>query len=121
MIALLIKSVTAPARKSKPAAKPAEAQPSAAAEHAGKYAGLLAVLADHNPESKFGPDTVEPGHDVTFKAGTFIGAGKVSAVGKHGVTVEDEDARQHRIHWHEITGHVGGERKGKKSGGDAEK
>jgi hypothetical protein len=122
VIPLLIKSISAPARKPKPAAKPADPAPTTATpEHAGKYAGLLALLADHNPESKFGPDAVEPGHHVTFKAGTFVGSGKVTAAGKHGVTVEDDDARAHRVHWHEITGHVAGESKGKKSGGDAQK
>lgn len=103
---IFIKAISAP----KPKAKPAQANKhkAAAADAAsGRFSGLLAILADHNPDCNFGPDKVKPGHSVTFKAGTFAGGGRVMAAGKHGVTVEDDDARAHSVHWHEITGHVG--------------
>ena len=115
---IFIKAISAPKPKAKPSGK-REAAASAAAT--GRFAGLLAILADHKPESKFGPDAVKRGHAVTFKAGTFAGGGKVMAAGKHGVTVEDEDARSHSVHWHEITGHVGDEDKDGKSGRNAKK
>lgn len=79
------------------------------------FAGLMAILKDHKPMTlKFGPDKVKPGHDVTFKAGSFVGSGKVSAAGKHGCTVEDCDARSHEVHWHEVTGHTEPDAKPKK-------
>jgi hypothetical protein len=114
---IFIKAIAPAKPRSKPAVKHEEA---AAAASAGKFAGLLGILAEHNPSSKFGPDKVKPGHSVTFKAGTFAGGGKVTAAGKHGVTVEDDDARAHSVHWHEITGHVGdAEDKGGKPTGNA--
>jgi hypothetical protein len=86
------------------------------------FSGLTSILADHKVGSKFGPEKVKEGHDVTFKAGTFVGSGKVRATGRHGCAVEDEEARSHDIRWHEITGHTeteGDEKSGKK--GDAQK
>jgi hypothetical protein len=103
---IFIKAISPAKPKAKPAVKHDDVASTAAS---GKFAGLLAILADHNPKNKFGPDKVKPGHSVTFKAGTFAGGGKVTAAGKHGVTVEDDDARAHSVHWHEITGHVGDE------------
>jgi oxalate decarboxylase/phosphoglucose isomerase-like protein (cupin superfamily) len=53
--------------------------------------------------------TVEEGHHVAFKAGSFKGAGKVTAKGKDGCVVKDKTGREHNIHWHELTGHHTGE------------
>lgn len=53
----------------------------------------------------FGPHNVEEGHHVAFTAGAFKGRGKVAAAGEDGCTVCDETGREHRVHWHEVTGH----------------
>jgi hypothetical protein len=111
---VFIKALTPTVKVKKPA-KPAGAK----APDTSHYAGLLGILSDHKPESKFGPDTVQKGHKVAFKAGTFVGGGKVSSTGKDGLTVQDDDAREHRVHWHEVTGHHDG--KTPKAGKDAEK
>lgn len=112
MMSLLIKSISKP-DKAAPAVKVTKAQ-------TGQFAGLLAILAAHNPECHFGPDTVENGHTVAFKAGSFVGAGKVSAVGAQGLTVRDDDARDHQVHWHEVTGHKEAKKaKGKDAPGNA--
>lgn len=55
--------------------------------------------------AKFGQHNVEAGHHVAFQAGEFKGAGKVSATGADGCTVSDGTGREHRIGWHEVTGH----------------
>ncbi len=91
MIALLLKAVNKPSPKPK--------------EETDRFAGLLSILAEHNPDCKFGPDDIDPDATVSFKAGTFVGSGRVTSKGRHGVTVEDDDARTHSVHWHEITGH----------------
>ena len=109
MIPLIIKSLKAGKAK-----KPTPAM-------SGKFAGLLAILAQHNPDCKFGPDDVKEGDTVTFKAGTFTGSGKVTAAGKHGATVEDSDARPHSVRWHEVTGHVDPKGKKGKKAADASK
>jgi hypothetical protein len=95
--------------KSLKPAKPLK-KPKAERGEGSPFSGLLSILADHKPGSQFGPNTVKDGHDVTFKAGTFVGSGKVTASGKHGCTVEDDDARSHSIRWHEVTGHNPGEK-----------
>ncbi|RKP44666.1 hypothetical protein [Pararobbsia silviterrae] len=71
-------------------------------------AGLLSILTEHKVGQKFGPDVVKDDHEVTFKAGTFVGSGKVRATGKHGCKVEDEEGRAHDVRWHEVTGHKDG-------------
>lgn len=113
MIPLFIKSLSKPETRTPtvevtPPAKVEES--TAGTSDTSKFAGLLAVLAEHNPKCDFGPHNVEKGHTVAFKAGSFVGSGKVESVGKHGVTVSDDDARDHRVHWHEVTGHVGKEK-----------
>lgn len=82
-----------------------------------RFAGLLAMLAEHRPGAQFGPHNVEKGAQVAFRAGTFVGAGKAVAVGKDGLTVQDDEARDHRVHWHEVTGHSGAQKKDKDGDG----
>jgi hypothetical protein len=53
----------------------------------------------------YGPHNVEEGHHVAFTAGSFKGRGRVCAAGDDGCTVSDETGREHRVHWHEVTGH----------------
>jgi hypothetical protein len=125
MIPIFIKALSK-AKPLTPTVKVAK-KPKAAGEKApdlGNYAGLLSMLADHTvTEDGFGPHNVEKGHKVAFKAGSFVGAGRVAATGKHGLTVEDDDARNHQVHWHEVTGCDGGKAvkpaKPKKAAGDA--
>ena len=71
----------------------------------GPFKDLLARLAEHNPGGAKNEQTVKKGHHVSFKAGAFCGEGKVTATGKDGCNVQDESGRDHRIHWHEVTGH----------------
>jgi len=71
----------------------------------GNFSHLLALLADRRPGGDFGPHNVEAGHHVAFAAGSLVGAGKVAATGRDGLTVEDERRREHRVHWREVTGH----------------
>lgn len=97
MTPIFIKSLKKPA---KPKAEKGAAQGKDAA-----FAGLLALVAEHNAAGEFGPDSVEEGHHVTFKAGAFVGSGKVATTGEDGLTVTDPDGRDHRVHWHEVTGH----------------
>jgi hypothetical protein len=104
---IFIKAIKPPkgrASTKKPADAPAAKENEAPVDD--RFSGLLAMLKDHKPGCNFGPDTVKPSSHVTFKAGSFVGAGKVRSAGKHGVTVEDGDARRHSVHWHEITGHT---------------
>jgi hypothetical protein len=57
------------------------------------------------------------GHKVTFKAGKFMGVGKVVGSGADGCTVADETGREHAVHWHEVTANHSepdGDEKGKK-------
>lgn len=56
----------------------------------------------------YGPHNVEAGHHVAFSAGEFNGAGKVTATGDDGCTVQDKTGREHRVHWHEVKGHNDG-------------
>lgn len=56
----------------------------------------------------FGPHNVDAGHHVAFEAGEFSGAGKVTATGEDGCTVQDKTGREHRVHWHEVKGHNDG-------------
>lgn len=72
----------------------------------GPFADLLAILAQHNPAGDHSEKTVKKGHHVTFKAGDFTGSGKVKSTGKDGLNCEDESGRDHRVHWHEVTGHM---------------
>lgn len=58
---------------------------------------------------KYGTHDIQPGSKVKFKAGEHAGAGKVTAVGKDGATVEDSTGREHSIMHHEITHHEPGE------------
>lgn len=121
MTPLFIKSLVKPAKTVTPTVKVTKDPDDADAEtpDTGKFAGLLAMLAAHNPENKFGPHNVEKGHTVAFKAGAFVGAGKVAATGKDGLTVQDDDARDHRVHWHEVTGCAGSKKGGTKKEKDA--
>ena len=82
-----------------------------------RFAGVLAMLAEHRPGAQFGPHNVEKGAQVAFRAGTFVGAGKAVAVGKDGLTVQDDEARDHRVHWHEVTGHAGAKKQDKDGDG----
>ncbi|MGF6641755.1 hypothetical protein [Paraburkholderia sp. MM6662-R1] len=117
MTPLFIKSLARREQAATPTVKVTKDADDSEAPDTGKFAGLLAMLAAHNPESKFGPHNVEKGHTVAFKAGSFVGAGKVAATGRDGLTVQDDDARDHRVHWHEVTGHVD-TKKGRKKGKD---
>lgn len=92
---LLIKALKKPAPKKSPDGEPKK----------GPFKDLLARLAEHNPSGVKNEQTVKNGHHVTFKAGSFTGEGKVKATGKDGLTCEDDCGRDHRVHWHEITGH----------------
>ena len=85
----------------------------------GNFSHLLALLADRRPGGDFGPHNVEAGHHVAFAAGAFVGAGKVAATGRDGVTVEDEERREHRVHWREVTGHFAPDKSGAGGGGKA--
>ncbi len=88
-------------------AKPAKPSPEAAApdlDHPN-FVGLLALLQQFNGCGQFGKHNVAEGDSVSFSAGEFSGSGAVTAAGEHGATVTDKTAREHRIHWHEVTGH----------------
>lgn len=103
----------------KPAAK-AAAKPAAAAKGLANqnFVALLALLKEHGAGAKFGPHNVSPGDEIAFSAGEFAGSGLVSAAGEHGATVADKTDREHRVHWHEVTGHKpAAGSKGKKKGG----
>ena len=69
------------------------------------FAGLLDVVRNFKKDGDFGEHNVDEGHHVAFAAGAYVGAGKVTATGKDGLTVEDEKKREHRVHWREVTGH----------------
>ncbi len=68
-------------------------------------AGAAADTGEGGGEAKFGPHNVKPGHHIAFQAGDFKGAGKVGACGADGCTASDSKGREHRIGWHEVTGH----------------
>lgn len=116
MTPMFFKAVKKPADKKKPAeqekpvkddgAKAAGAVDPSDTEY---FSGLLQILAGHKVGGDFGPETVKAGHHVAFSAGSFTGAGKVSAVGQDGLTVSDASKREHRIHWREVTGHHAGD------------
>lgn len=55
-------------------------------------------------EPEHGPHNVKPGEHVHFVAGAFAGKGEVTAAGKDGAHVKDGQGREHKIHWHEVTG-----------------
>lgn len=76
------------------------------------FVGLLSLLKEYKGGGQFGAHNVAEGDDVAFAAGEFKGSGKVAAVGKHGVTVQDASSREHRVHWHEVTGHKPAAKKG---------
>lgn len=69
------------------------------------FVGLLALLKQHGAGGAFGKHNVGEGDEVAFTAGEFSGKGCVTSAGEHGATVEDSTSREHRVHWHEITGH----------------
>jgi hypothetical protein len=96
---IFIKALSKPSRKPAAAKKP-EGEPTK-----GPFRDLLARLAEHNPGGAKNEQTVKKGHHVSFKAGSFCGEGKVKSTGADGVVCEDESGRDHRVHWHEITGH----------------
>jgi hypothetical protein len=89
-------------KKGEPKAKPTEKKE----PKTGPFADLMARVAEHNPHGDHSEKTVKKGHHVTFKAGSFEGSGKVKTTGKDGLTCEDDAGRDHRIHWHEVTGHT---------------
>ncbi len=114
MTPMFFKAVKKPAKPK--AAEPAADTPAGKAAAANPadmeyFSGLLDLLSERKLGGDFGPETVKPGHHVAFSAGSFTGAGKVSAVGQDGLTVEDSGRREHRIHWREVTGHHAGEAK----------
>lgn len=53
----------------------------------------------------YGTHNLQAGDKVSFAMGDVSGKGKIVATGKHGATVVDGKGRQHRVHWHEISGH----------------
>lgn len=52
---------------------------------------------------KFGPHNVSQGARVKFKMGALAGEGDVVGHGEHGATVRDDEGREHRVGWHEVT------------------
>jgi hypothetical protein len=72
----------------------------------------------HGSVHGYGTHNIEHGDTVHFQAGEFKGSGRVVAAGEHGATVHDSTGREHRVHWHEVTGkgEQGGD--GGKDGGD---
>lgn len=74
------------------------------------FADLLGLLSTHKAGGNFGPETVEAGHHVAFKAGDFSGSGKVTSTGRDGLCVTDSSSREHRVHWREVTGHFAPEK-----------
>lgn len=77
------------------------------------FSDLHALLHEQRGTGEFGDHNVKVGHHVAFKAGAYSGAGKVTAAGKDGLHVEDSSKREHRVHWHEVTGHFAKEAKEK--------
>lgn len=108
---IFLKSIKKPnaAKPDASAGKGRDAAPLANDKHAGKFAGLMALLADHDIGEEVDKTKVKAGHEVSFAAGTFKGKGKVCSTGKDGLTVEDGEGREHRVHWHELTAHKGGD------------
>lgn len=87
------------------------AAPGAAAAPGPDGAPPAGAPGDDAPGSDgaaFGPHNVEAGHHVAFQAGDFGSAGKVTATGEDGCTVQDKSGREHRVHWHEVKGHHDG-------------
>jgi predicted ABC-type ATPase len=58
----------------------------------------------HGSAHGYGTHNIEHGDTVHFQAGEFKGSGRVVAAGEHGATVHDSTGREHRVHWHEVTG-----------------
>jgi hypothetical protein len=94
---IFIKALKKPDPKKKPAPK---GEPTK-----GPFKDLLARLAEHNLGGAKNETTVKKGHHISFKAGDFCGEGKVTSTGKDGCTCQDSTGRDHRVHWHEVTGH----------------
>lgn len=118
-IPMFFKAVTPAKPKPEPvkeAEQPAGDQPSAGGSDIvahepdmGHFSELLSLLSERGAGGgDFGAHNVGVGHHVAFAAGSFSGAGKVSAVGRDGVHVTDSTNREHRVHWREITGHYPG-------------
>lgn len=82
------------------------------------FADLHALLNEHRGSGDFGQHNVKNGHHIAFKAGKFVGSGKVTATGQDGVHVRDSENREHRIHWHEVTGHYPKEDRNSEKDGD---
>lgn len=78
------------------------------------FVGLLSLLKTCAAGGEFGAHNVAEGDKVAFSAGEFSGSGEVAAAGEHGPTVKDGTGREHRVHWHEVTGHEPGKKKEKK-------
>jgi len=116
---LMAEKKPAPKPAAKPKDKPAEPAPPAKPDLAQpQFVDLLALLKEYKAGGQFGPGSVAEGDSIAFKAGEYSGSGQVLAAGAHGVTVQDKTAREHRIHWHEVTGHEPG-KGGKKKAKDA--
>jgi hypothetical protein len=107
-----------PKKPKAPAEKPtkkdeAKAEPKLGELGNPSFVALLSLLQQHDASCQFGQHNVEPGHHVAFEAGAFQGAGEVTATGEHGATVKDTSGREHRVHWHEVTGRNDGGKKAK--------
>jgi hypothetical protein len=119
---MLFKALPKPGDKKKPAAKAApSAKPTSKPDPkqvdlaSPNFVGLLALLKQCAAGGEFGKHNVGEGDTVAFNAGAFAGSGEVIAAGEHGPTVKDDTGREHRVHWHEVTGHQPGKKKeGKK-------
>ncbi|MCE3605753.1 hypothetical protein LXA47_19395 [Massilia sp. P8910] len=107
---LLIKSTatTAPKPKAKPAPKAKPGAAPVADLESPDFRGLLALIKKFKGGAEFGAHNVQEGDQIAFSAGQFDGTGKVLASGEHGATVADGASREHRVHWHEVTGHKPG-------------
>ena len=105
------KAKAAPAEpKAKPAKEPAKADPKQADLANPNFVGLLSLLKTCAAGGEFGKHNVGEGDTVAFSAGAFDGSGEVTAAGEHGPTVKDATGREHRVHWHEVTGHTPGKK-----------
>lgn len=62
--------------------------------------------ADTGARRGYGTHNLSIGGQVSFKMGTLAGDGKIVGMhGDDGAHVEDSAGRQHKVLWHEITGH----------------
>lgn len=121
MIPMFFKSVKKPeTKKEAPKAAPDpdekkadDAKKGGDADDLNYFADLHSLLHEQRGTGEFGDHNVKVGHHVAFKAGSYSGAGKVTASGKDGLHVEDSSKREHRVHWHEVTGHFAKEAKEK--------